>query len=336
MIPWEVWEREREAYVASAPTVPQVYLNFHLLLTHSKVWADQLALIREDPETGLSYIRTDPIDIERVMERKVLALWNKLTPSNSATIIKQLEELPIALSEERFRNFLTKLIVTLQANRVFVPTYMKTLQRLEEHKAWQDESKKLGSIGRTLQPLLEELLASYLRPASLEDWLDKQGPFVYPEEQFESEQRWKRNFHAVASALMYGSAHGLWAPSVWMHWQERLLETVPGLEAWISLYQSREGPCHGRDTWQSARELAMRWKQTLPTGRLSFLLDNVLEDFASASNSVSQGPAPRASRAPVREGNVTAQNRPHGNGVPGRRDRKDRRDGPNQSHRERW
>jgi hypothetical protein len=278
-ISWETWESAHEQYRSRGPQdVPVAIQNFYLLLSHSKVWATQLGLVVTDPETRLSRIRTDPINAEKVMEGRILGLWNKISPTNSKTILEQLEQMPMALQEDRFKSFLTRLITTLQVNRVYVPLYMQTLFRLEERKAWHDGTGRVGTIGRSLLPLLEEKMRGYLEnpTASCDMFVESLRPYN-EEERFEATQKWKRNVTAIATSILYGSGQGLWPFDRWLSCQESLLRSEIGLDIWMIIYKEREDLVKHASYWSPAKKLLTDWSHRIPMGRILLLLQNVLD-----------------------------------------------------------
>lgn len=262
----------------------QAMRNLLLFLTHSRVWIEQLQLTRVmDADKGVVGIRDDPIDIEKLMERRILALWNKLTPQNSEAIEKQLESLPLEITHERLRGMCERFVSTLQVNHAYAGVYMRVLTQIEKHGAWKDiEGKRMSEV---LLPLVQEKLIEYRGVGAMGRWIEATAggtAGMDTDERFEWEQKWKRNFQALLKMLLYGAIHKMWGEEVWARTQESLLlpaATDSDIDVWMLVYQAwrKDGTPGGGRWWRGAKARLIERHQIMPAGRLKFLVDDVLQ-----------------------------------------------------------
>jgi hypothetical protein len=262
----------------------QAMRNLMLFLTHSRVWIEQLQLTRVlDAEKGIVGIRDDPIDIEKLMERRILALWNKLTPQNAEAIEKQLESLPLEITHERLRGMCERFVCTLQVNHAYAGVYMRVLTQIEKHGAWKDvDGRRMSEV---LLPLVQEKLADFRGADAMARWIGAtagSATEMDPDERFEWEQKWKRNFQALLKMLLYGAVHKMWGEDVWARTQESLVAADAAdtdIEAWLLVYQAwrKDGAQGGGRWWRGAKARLTERHRTMNAGRLKFLVDDVLQ-----------------------------------------------------------
>lgn len=274
------WHEIHAKRAAGEPS--QAMKNLMLFLTHSRVWIEQLQLTKVlDAEKGIVGIREDPIDIEKLMERKILSLWNKLTPQNTDAIQKQLEALPLAITTERLRGMCDRFIQTLQVNHAYAGVYMRVLSQIEKHGAWKDTNgQKMTDV---LLPLILDKLVPFRAPDAMKTWIAATVGEIPADgdERFEWEQKWKRNYQALLKMVLYGMIHRMWGEGIWAKTQEASLcasATEGDVEAWLQVYQAwrKDGAQGGGRWWRGARALLKGWHERLSSGRMRFLIDDVL------------------------------------------------------------